>query len=161
MTTPYSEPWEGKTRALTPDSSTPANFGAPPVKDVLDQELAAMRTIDVTLSRLDRSARTRVVTWASARVAALNTGLAKPSTPAGDTPWPTHTVDDIEPLSRDETDGLGPDYEWPTVSVYLGLVAPIRDSDGDEYTVALARKFAAELLSAAHRVETHDQKLAP
>jgi hypothetical protein len=155
MTTPYSDPWEKNTGRLTPDSFNHPNQPPPPplVKDVLDQELAAMRTIDVVLSRLDSAARGRVLAWAYSKPHTMRQVSASATVTDSDTPWHTHTVDDIPPLTRAETEG--PDYEWPTVSVYLNQPNPIRDSEGDEYTVADARRFAAYLLSAAHRVDTH------
>jgi hypothetical protein len=75
MTTPYSEPWEGATRALTatdqPSTPAPAAAAGSEALRPLDQELAAMRTIDAMLSRLDPAVRSRVLTWASDRVYAM------------------------------------------------------------------------------------------
>lgn len=161
MTTPHSEPWERKTRAPAADSFNQPNSTPPPVKDTLDQELAAMRTINVVLSRLDPHTRSRVLTWAGSRAVAMMQVPASATVTDGDTPWPTHTVDDLPPLAGDKTDDIAADYEWPMVAVYLKEPTPIvggpGDHGGDEYTVAGARRFAAELLSAAHRVDTHTE----
>jgi hypothetical protein len=144
MTTPYSDPWEGKTPTLPP-----------PVKDPLDQELAAMRIVDGILSRLDDGARARVLSWIHSRVLAVWQVPASATVTDGDTPWPTHTVDDIRPKVVDPGDAVA-DYEWPNVVVYLDSDEPIV-TEGGVYTAADARKIAAELLSAAHRVDTHTE----
>lgn len=160
MTTPYSEPWEKKTsagvsRPLTPDAFHTAVPTPPPVKDPVDQELFAMRTIDAVLSRLDPAPRRRVLTWASSRVDALRSVPASATVTNGDTPWPSHTVEDSRPNVVEDRDDTDPDYEWPNVSVYVGSYEPINIRNGESYTVAGARTVAAELLSAAHRVDTH------
>lgn len=119
---------------------------APPVKDVLNQELAAMRTINVVLSRLDIGVRRRVLSWADSR----SYTMQQVPTPT----MPIHTVEDIRPNVVDDPHDATADYQWPHVSVYLGAAEPII-IHSDTHTVDGARTIAAELLSAAHRVENH------
>jgi hypothetical protein len=156
VTTPYTEPWENKTRALTAGASHQPIPAPPLVRNPVDRELNAMNTIDTILSRLDHVTRSRVLTWAASRADALRFGLASATSVDGDTPWPSHTVEDMRPnvVNGDDTD---PDYEWPNVSVYLGSYEPIHIRNGESYTVDGARTVAAELLSAAHRVDTHTE----
>lgn len=166
MTTPYSEPWERKTRAHSADlfaqhGHAPTHpVTPPPVKDTLDQELAAMRTINVVLSRLDPEVRGRVLSWAYSRADAMRQVPASATRIGGDTPFPAHTVDDIPPLTGGKTDDIAADYEWPMVSVYLKEPKPIigdLGDHGDYFTVKDARQYATELLCAAHRVDTHTE----
>lgn len=154
MTTPYSDPWE-KTHRLTPDSFNHPHQTPPPVVDAIDQEFHAMRTVDTVLSKLDDGARARVLSWVHSRVLAMGQVPASETLTDGDTPWPSHTVDDIRPKVVDPGDAVA-DYEWPNVVAHIDVYKPIV-TEGGVYTAAEAREIAAELLSAAHRVDTHTE----
>lgn len=159
MITPYTGSRENKTRAVTADSfhppmqvPQPTPTLPPPVKDAIDYEFHAMRTVDTVLSRLDNATRARVLSWVHSRMLAMREVPASPTLVDGDTPWPSHTVDDIRPKVVDPGDAVA-DYEWPNVVVYTDGDKPIV-TEGNTYTAAGARTVAAELLSAAHRVDT-------
>ena len=67
MTTPYSEPWEGKPRpaAEQPDPAPDLKArSAAQALDLVDQELIAMREVYQILRPLKPAARERVLRWA-------------------------------------------------------------------------------------------------
>lgn len=68
-----------------------------------------------------------------------------------------HVVDDIEPKRADRDDDAS--YRWEHVALTLGgyVRTPIHVFGAGKFTVAGARKLAAELLSAAKRVEEEDR----
>jgi hypothetical protein len=160
VTTPYTEPWENKTRALTADASHQPTPTPPLVRNPVDRELNAMRTVDTILSRLDNATCARVLSWVHSRVMVMGQVPASATRIGGDFPWPTHTVNDLPPLTRGKTEDVAADYEWPMVSVYLKEPKPILGDlgdHGDHFTVREARQYATELLSAVHRVDTHTE----